>query len=194
MEYKNERWKDIKELNNLYEISDYGRIRNKNTGKIRSHNLKNKNAYYTDNFYIKGKRITLRPHRLVARYFVDNPNDYNVVNHIDMNKQNNYYKNLEWCTTKYNQNEALKKKPQMINGLKNYNKYLRPKTIVQTDKNNNFIALYPNAQIASKVTGICSRNILQVADKTPFNEKGLIRKSAGGYKWYFGDEVIDNGI
>ena len=44
--------------------------------------------------------------------------------------------------------------------------------------------------MAEKITGICSRNILQVANKEPFNKKGNIRKSAGGYIWKFESELM----
>lgn len=194
MNYKKERWRDIEELKNKYEISDYGRIRRKDNHKFRSQNFSNKNYYITMRFYIDGKWFTLRPHRLVAKYFVDNPNNYDTVNHKDMDKHNNYYKNLEWCTQKYNQNEAMRIKPQMIDGLKNYNQYLKTKRVVQYDKDDNFMAIYPSAAMAERITGVCSRNILQVANKIPFNSKGSLRKSAGGYKWKFESEVISNGI
>jgi hypothetical protein len=48
----------------------------------------------------KSKMYTV--HRLVAKYFVPNPNKYNVVHHIDGNKLNNNYKNLEWTTQSQN--------------------------------------------------------------------------------------------
>jgi hypothetical protein len=38
-------------------------------------------------------------------------------------------------------------------------------------------------------TGICARNILQVANKTPYNTKGKTRSMAGGYIWVFESEV-----
>lgn len=41
-------------------------------------------------------------HRLLALTFLENPNNFPCVNHIDGNKQNNDLDNLEWCTQKYN--------------------------------------------------------------------------------------------
>ena len=41
-------------------------------------------------------------HRLVAKAFLNNPNNYKEVNHKDENKLNNHFSNLEWCTRQYN--------------------------------------------------------------------------------------------
>jgi len=48
------------------------------------------------------KRFSI--HRLVAMAFIDNPNDYPIINHKDENPSNNRVDNLEWCTYKYNTN------------------------------------------------------------------------------------------
>lgn len=52
----------------------------------------------------KGKNFAV--HRLVAQAYVSNPNDHTEVNHIDGNKQNNIYTNLEWCSREDNMQHA----------------------------------------------------------------------------------------
>ena len=48
------------------------------------------------------KRISI--HRMVALAFIENPNSFEEINHIDENPQNNCVENLEWCTRLYNMN------------------------------------------------------------------------------------------
>ena len=50
-----------------------------------------------------------RLHRLVAEAFVPNPNNYPVVDHLDANKQNNKWDNLEWTTAAENSRRAVEK-------------------------------------------------------------------------------------
>lgn len=49
-----------------------------------------------------GNRVKERVARLVALTYIDNPNNYPIVNHIDEDKSNNYVENLEWCDYSYN--------------------------------------------------------------------------------------------
>lgn len=87
-----------------YDVSTYGKIRNINTG----HYLKPA----TDNKgYLKvilvdkqsKEKINITIHIVVANVFVKqkSPNQ-TYVNHIDENKTNNHYKNLEWLTNRQN--------------------------------------------------------------------------------------------
>lgn len=55
------------------------------------------------------KTFQLSIHRLVAKAFIPNPNNYDSVNHIDGNKLNNCVTNLEWCTSQKNVSLAWEK-------------------------------------------------------------------------------------
>ena len=60
--------------------------------------------------------------------------------------------------------------------------------VLKFSLNGEFINSYRNAMEASRNTGVCGRNILQVANKEPYNSKGSVRKQAGGYVWKFEKE------
>ncbi len=64
----------------------------------------NTNGYVTAS--IPKIRKQYRVHRMVAEAFIDNPNNYPYVNHIDGNKENNSVENLEWVTAQMNTQHA----------------------------------------------------------------------------------------
>lgn len=97
----NENWKKVMEYEDLYEVSNLGRIRNCKSGKLVMQSV-TISGYKRATLYKNGKPKTKLVHRLVAEAFLPNPSNYTIVNHIDENKLNNVVTNLEWCTQSQN--------------------------------------------------------------------------------------------
>lgn len=54
-----------------------------------------------------GKRVDRYVHRLTAEYFVPNPDNKNIVNHIDCDRGHNDSRNLHWVTSKENNEYSM---------------------------------------------------------------------------------------
>jgi len=187
-----EEWRDIKDFEGYYQISNFGRLKSfkqyKN-GKILK--LTNsKNSYFSVVLCTNNYRKSTRIHRLVAEHFLFNLCDYKLVNHIDGNKQNNRLDNLEWCSPSQNVKHSMSMNENHIKPMNYYNQFIRPKRIIQLDFRGNILNAFANAKEASDITKVCSRNILQVCNKTPFDKNNNTRKQAGGFIWKFESEVI----
>lgn len=103
------------------------------------------------------KKQVWNVHRLVATYFVPNPENKPQVNHKDGDKLNNRFDNLEWCTNQENQAHAWR------TGLKSAKKgadnfmfgkkgLLNPYTTRVIDiRTNKIVSIYD----AAKDTGLC---------------------------------------
>lgn len=113
-------WKDVKNYEGLYQISNLGRV--KSMSKFAGFSYRKERMLKTSldkDGYVK---VTLCKnnrtrfssiHRLLAECFIPNPNNYPQINHKDENKQNNDLSNLEWCTCKYNINYGTRTKREV---------------------------------------------------------------------------------
>lgn len=105
----NEIWVDIKDL--PYQVSNIGNVRRHpdskyNQGKPYVKPYINNKGYLCINLYKNSKVHRFQIHRLIAIYFIPNPQGLNEVNHIDGNPLNNAISNLEWCTHSQNLKHA----------------------------------------------------------------------------------------
>ena len=166
-------WKDIPEYEGLYQASNLGNIKSLERKRIdRNEILKSKiltkhlkeNGYEIVTLCKNRKEVKKYVHRLVALTFISNPNNYNEINHINENKQDNRVVNLEWCNRKYNCNY----------GLRNMKCY---KKILQYDLQDNFIKEWNSI-----------KSIKKYFEKKD-NDSGISccihgkQKTAFGYKW-----------
>lgn len=96
-----ERWARIPGFEDVYSVSDHGAVFSHRLGRALS--LKtDKCGYLNVSFKVGGKRSDHLVHRLVASAFIQNPSGKPNVNHIDLCKSNNHYRNLEWVTHQEN--------------------------------------------------------------------------------------------
>ena len=125
---ESEVWEDIAGYKGQYQVSDKGNVRS--VDRIDSRGRKregallkliyDKDGYVVVNLYKNGIRARKKVHRLVTEAFIPNPNGLPQVNHRDEVKDNNNVENLEWCTSKYNNNhgtrlERVRKKVRGVN-------------------------------------------------------------------------------
>ncbi len=64
------------------------------------------NDYMKVTPYINKKGVQTAVHKLVAEVYVPNPDNKPEVDHMDTNKLNNHFSNLEWVTRKENAERA----------------------------------------------------------------------------------------
>lgn len=188
-------WKDIDGFQGCYQVSNLGNVRSidryvrcgENGIKLQlGKSIKqSKNKYgYMQVRLSNGRKnkFSYTVHRLVAIAFIPNDNNYDQVNHIDGNKQNNYVENLEWCNNSYNQIHAYK------TGLQDRNKYYagrKRRKVAKLSKDLRILDIYETVTQAAKENGIYESYVDRVCLKQ--------RETSYGYKWCFANEDMKVG-
>ena len=182
-------WKDIRESEGLYQVSNFGRVKSLKRKvyagrgktrwqyeKIMSGNKTNGNGYKIVSLAKDGKSKNKYIHRLVAEAFLENPNNYPCINHKDENRGNNNVDNLEFCTYKYN---VTYNKAHIKRGLRLRNNK-GSKKIYQLNEKNEIINEFPSIKEASRQLKISHQAISDCL-------RGMQKHSAG-YKWKYADK------
>ena len=188
-----EKWVNI-ENHPRYFISNFGRVFSKKSNKVMKNRVVSKNGYQQ----ITLDNSQLLVHRLVAQAFIPNPNNLPCVNHKDENPGNNDFRNLEWCTYKYNSNYGTNPSRHSKKMLDRYNndpdwksdcikrlaeiQKKKRKRVVQLDKFNNYLKTYESSYATEK-DGHLSVHVCDCA-----NGK---RKTHHEYKWIWECDYLD---
>lgn len=179
-------FKDIKEYEGLYQVSNLGRVKSLNYNKTGKEKIlkptTNKKGYQFVGLYKEGKTKNFLVHRLVAMAFIPTPMDTNAtqVNHKDENPANNCVENLEWCTPKYNinygtHNERIAKRRTGV-----YNTKIS-KPVYQYSISGDFIKEWESTHEVERVLGIAHSSISACCLKK------LHYKTAGDFVWKYKD-------
>lgn len=172
-----ELWKDIKDYEGLYKISNKGNIvslprKGAKGGLLKQ--TKDKDGYLCVGLNKNNSRKTFKVHRLVAMAFIPNPNNLPEVNHKDEIKSNNYVENLEWCHHDYNSRYGTRGK-RIGEALSD--------AIYSIDEFGN-IEHFNSLNEAQRITGIFVSNI-GCALKGEYSQSGK-------RKWYYENLQITN--
>ncbi len=152
-------WKDIKDYEGLYQVSNMGRVKAmEKFKKVCGGGLQKRpeiilkiSCKYNYQFLLLhncGKTQNKYVHRMVAEAFIPNPHNKKTVNHKDGNKHNNHVDNLEWATQSenaYHAFEVLGRKSVCPKGKDNP----RSKKVFQYDLRGNLICTYDCASDAA---------------------------------------------
>ena len=141
-----------------YEVSTFGNVRNAATRVFMTPKFINSGGYAQVHLRIgiknkNGKFETV--HRLVAKAFCENPDPEKkyIVDHIDHNRKNNYYKNLRWVTPKENVLNSNPRKPRIYKE--------RTPIVLLNAETNELIKEFSNTLVAAKELNLSPTVIVQ---------------------------------
>ena len=117
---------------------------------------------------IDGKSVERAIHRMVGENFLRKIDGKDIINHIDANRTNNDFTNLEWVTVKENVYHAF---------FMGKNAQRKNRFVTQIDIKDKVIAIYTSLNEAARKTGANSGSISRCCN-------GLMN-TAGGFKWEF---------
>lgn len=170
------RWLPISGYEGLYEVNQWGQVRNKDGLLLRQRLKRAKYTVYKKvSLYKDGEYKHLYVHRLVAQAFIPNPQGFELINHKDEDGTNNVVDNLEWCDRSYNATygSAPKKISKAFKGRESEKR----KPVLCYGIDGSFMNWYPSVTAAAKDMRGNTSNIAAVCNGE--------RKTAYGYVWVY---------
>lgn len=184
-----EEWKPIESWEGRYEVSNQGRVRSLTDGKnprltplIRICSPNRSGHLMVSLGNVRGRKLHTSVHRLVALAFVHRPEGCDVVNHLDGEKLNNRFDNLEWTTVSGNNAHARRmglilpgKGGPIMRGADN------PASVAikQFDLQNRLIAEHASMTDAAKAIGVSRALIGHCIYGRSKTARGFIFKASG---------------
>ena len=161
-EYIDKEQVDRAEEFSTYKVTSDGRVFNKKYTEL--YQDITSAGYKRVGLTIEGKRKNFYVHRLVAILYLDNANEYDIVNHKDGNKGNNCVDSLEWCSASHNTKHS-------VTELKKGTSRKVRQMDAETGKE---IAMFNSIKEASQRTGVANTSIIHVCAGRYRTAKGFL--------------------
>lgn len=178
---KMEEWMPINGYEGLYQVSNLGRVKGLGrrfvyasfgyiTTEDKIISQKVATTKYLDVRITKNSKAkSFSVHRLVAEAFIKNELSKKTVNHIDSDRSNNYYKNLEWNTYSENAKHSFKMGRNAV--FQTYHDGAHP--MAQRIKCTTLDLEFDTVKDACKKLNVNRSSILQVCKGKIVSTKGL---------------------
>lgn len=161
---------EVEGFDGFYKVSSDGKVISPNGFKKP---YITKTGYWRVTLWKNGKSTNHFIHRLVASAFIPNPNNFEMVNHIDGNKLNCDVSNLEWCDASHNMKHAYA------------NNLVHSKTtkVIQYTKDFQKVREWESIQEACDVLHLNHANVVTVCGQK------TNRKQCGGFIWRYANDI-----
>lgn len=148
----------------FYIVNNLGEIFSLRTNK-KLKPYKDRDGYLRVRLYGKDKKVWIGVHKVVATAFLNNPQNYTEINHLNYIRDDNRVENLEWCDSEGNTQWSIQ-----------HYKGHGHKNVICEDIDGN-ITRFESLSEASRVKQVSVSNICRCC-------KGRTQR-AGGYKWKY---------
>lgn len=160
-----ERIRPIPGYEGLYNVSDQGYFISVKRGIVMKSFIVG--GYPVVTLFKDREKKTVYVHIEVAKVFLDNPDNLPQVDHIDRDKTNTHYSNLEWVTRHEN---CQRRSDKLTNKSKT-----RARAVEQLSLDGKILNTFESGTEAGRITGLPQQSISAVCNGR--------MKTAGGYKW-----------
>lgn len=169
-------WKQVKGFEGLYEVSNLGNVRSlnyHNWGIVKNLTpTADKFGYLRVCLSKNDRQYNGIVYRMVAQAFIENPDNFPQINHINEDKSDNRVENLEWCDCLYNNNHGTRN-----NRISQSKRNTKCKKVIQMDLDGNVLREWVSLNEVMRVLGFNAAFVARCCHG--------VKPTAYGYKWQY---------
>ena len=195
MENQTEQWRDIKDYEGLYQVSNEGKVKSLNYRQTKQEKIlkafKNNNGYLLVGLCKNGKPIHKLVHRLVAEAFIPMVEGKQEIDHINSVRHDNRVENLRWCTPEENANNPIT--IERVKAVNRKKAEALSKKVFCYDTNFNFLSGFTSTADASRQLECSQGNVVNCCLGSLPSYKGIIFSYIPNLTKEAYDEILAKG-